>query len=140
MARTSLPSRVMASQFDPTQGPATFYDPRQRLAQLAQEFQTNPGAAPGGSGSTGLMSGDAQGYSRLLERQQEFLKLQDALSGGKGINTRVGGTTTTRTLDPATVADNSFAFTAPFSAGVSGQNILDRRAELAQRSMSRRGK
>jgi len=60
-----------------------------RLNMLGNEFTQNPGAAPGGTGRTGLLPGDATGYSQLLERQQEFLGLQNQLQGKQapGIST-----------------------------------------------------
>jgi len=96
-------------------------DPAARLAQISTEWEQNPGRAPGGSGSTGLLSNDAQGYTQMLEQQQEFMKLQDFLSGGEGsVNTRYGGELDPIRggFDPATGRDNREAFGLP--AGISG--------------------
>lgn len=62
-----------------------------RLNVLGNEFTQNPGAAPGGTGRTGILPGDATGYSRLLERQQEFLGLQNQLAGKQGPGVRTAG-------------------------------------------------
>jgi hypothetical protein len=101
MANRRMPSLVQASQFDPTQGPATYYDPSQRMATLHDQFAANPGSAPGGSGTTGLMSGDARGYSRMLEQQQEYLRLKGLLKGTGDPEIEVGGVSSTRTLGDA---------------------------------------
>lgn len=53
-----------------------------RFRQLQNEQDRYPGARPGGTGETGLTSNDAEGWSRLLERQQELA----ALNGLKSLN------------------------------------------------------
>lgn len=51
-------------------------DSRQaRIQQIEDYWRQFPGAAPGGTGSTGLLSNDAQGYSRLLNEQTEHANL-----------------------------------------------------------------
>lgn len=57
-------------------------DPRiARLRKLQEEFTNHPGAAPGGTGDTGLLTNDAQGYSDLLNRRSEAVNLQRDISG-----------------------------------------------------------
>lgn len=60
---------------DPTAGPTGWYMPQDRLQQLEGQYQSNSGRRPGGSGMTGLMSGDAHGWSRMLNEQQEYMNL-----------------------------------------------------------------
>ena len=69
---------VPMSAMDPTAGPTGWYFPKDRLRQLENQYQTSPGRRPGGSGLTGLTAGDAQGWSRMLNEQQEFMNLAAA--------------------------------------------------------------
>lgn len=122
---------VPAALFDPKAGGSSQYDPTARLAELSRHYAQFPGAAPGGTGRTGVMS--ARGWSDVLERQQEYLRLQDFLEGGRGIDVRAGGApaSTTRTLAPATGESNRRGFGHTARAG--GQDI--RKAyEALQRS------
>lgn len=68
---------------------------RKSRIQGVQDFEnymhTNPGAAPGGTGKTGLLSNDAQGWSKLLERQQQYLADKAELEGKAGPSVRFGG-------------------------------------------------
>jgi len=48
------------------------------LDQMKNYFEQYPGAAPRGTGETGLASDDATGYSHLLNMRQRFLQM-----GGK---------------------------------------------------------
>jgi hypothetical protein len=82
--RSRIPNMVRASDFDPSQGPATFMDPRVRHQQLLDSYEVNPGRAPGGSGTTGLQSMDKRGYSDMLNERLEFMRLDDLMSGGRG--------------------------------------------------------
>lgn len=67
-------------------------DPRRRrLQELQDEFTRNPGAAPGGTGLTGLNKDDGQGYSALLNRQTEYLNLQRELDGQGPLRVQRGG-------------------------------------------------
>lgn len=67
-------------------------DPRlERLRALQEEFTKYPGAAPGGTGDTGLATNDAQGYSDLLGRRTEFMNTQRDLQGKGPMNTHYGG-------------------------------------------------
>lgn len=101
---------VPASYFG-TGGGGTYMDPIQRLKELNQEYQLHPGRAPMGTGSTGLNSNDAQGWSKMLGEQQEFLKLNDFMDRGKGIDVQYGGDLgSTRTISPATGMNNRRAF------------------------------
>ena len=65
---------------DTTAGPTGWYFPMDRLKQLETQYQTQPGRRPGGSGLTGLTSGDAQGWSRMLNEQQEYMNLVGAVT------------------------------------------------------------
>ncbi len=113
---------VRASEFAPMEGPATFVDPMQRLSQLEAEHRQFPGSAPNGTGATGLMSSDARGWSDMLQRQQEYVRLNDAVSGGRGVNVRtVADLPSTRTVSQATGRNNAAAFGAP--AWVGGQEV-----------------
>ena len=86
-------------------------DPASRLAELQEEFTRFPGAAPGGTGLTGLGKHDAQGYSRLLERQQEYMNLQRQAAGQGPMNVRWGGVMPSQTgISPATGENNADAF------------------------------
>lgn len=92
-------------------GGGTYIDPIERLKQLGQEYQLHPGRAPMGSGSTGLNSNDREGWSKMLEEQQQFLKLNDFMDRGKGIDVQYGGDLgSTRTISPATGMNNQQAF------------------------------
>lgn len=62
-----------------------------RLDELQAEFDEYPGAAPGGTGPTGLASGDAKGYSDLLNRRVEYLNLKNAQQGKAPVTQRYGG-------------------------------------------------
>lgn len=79
-----MPQMVRADQFDPSQGGSSYYDPRARLQQLEEGFRMNPGRAPNGTGTTGLLSSDSKGWSKVLEEQQEYARLQDLAGGGSG--------------------------------------------------------
>lgn len=62
-----------------------------RLKAFSDYINVHPGAAPNGSGETGLQSTDAAGWSHLLERQQQFLKDDAAERGAAGPSVRFGG-------------------------------------------------
>lgn len=49
---------------------------RQRLADFRHHYETYPGAAPGGSGLTGLQSNDAVGYSKMLNDNRLYEQLK----------------------------------------------------------------
>lgn len=67
-------------------------DPRlERLRALQEEFTKYPGAAPGGTGDTGLHPDDTQGYSDLLNRRSEFMNTQRDLQGKGPMNVHYGG-------------------------------------------------
>ena len=46
-----------------------------RASMLRKQMQDFPGRAPGGSGPTGLLSNDAQGWSNMLNEQSELANL-----------------------------------------------------------------
>ena len=49
-----------------------------RLQKILEGWQQHPGRAPGGTGSTGLLSNDAQGWSDMLNEQSWAMgKLSD---------------------------------------------------------------
>jgi hypothetical protein len=52
-----------------------------RLQDILQSWKDHPGRAPGGTGETGLLSTDKEGYSQMLNEQQEATNLQNELSG-----------------------------------------------------------
>jgi hypothetical protein len=68
---------------------------RKNRARGVEDFEnymhTNPGAAPGGTGKTGLNANDAAGWSKLLERQQQYLADKAELQGQAGPSVRFGG-------------------------------------------------
>lgn len=115
--------QMPVSRFDPRASASSQYVPAARLAQLSMEMRQHPGRAIGGSGSTGLTSNDATGYSNMLADQQEYARLQDYMGGGEGVLDVQQGRPleSTRTLSTATGRDNSAAFGLP--AGVSGASL-----------------
>lgn len=57
-------------------------DPRRiRVKDIEENWQQFPGAAPGGTGPTGLMSSDSKGWSDLMNQQSEHQNLLNELSG-----------------------------------------------------------
>lgn len=74
----------------------TDYDPEyeQRLARLqairAKQAQY-PGRRPGGTGLTGLMSSDAQGWSDMLNEQIEAQNIENEFRGRPPMNVKPGG-------------------------------------------------
>lgn len=52
-----------------------------RIGQIEQGWQQHPGRMPGGSGTTGLASGDKHGWSQMLNEQTEHQNLQNTLAG-----------------------------------------------------------
>lgn len=133
LAGRGMPSRVRADFFNPEgYGSGAYYDPEERLRQLEEGFRMNPGRAPNGSGTTGLLSGDKQGWSNVLREQQEYLKLRDLAEGGGGdINVRLDPRSNFRSsfepLDHNRAPDRDF-----FSAGASrprsvALDVLNRR-------------
>lgn len=106
MAAKKIPSLVRASDYDPSQGPATFYNPAERYLSLEQGMEINPGRRPNGTGTTGLMSGDSRGYTNMLQQQQEYLRLQALINGSKAPEVERGGVSSTAmpyapTFDPS---------------------------------------
>lgn len=96
------------------------------LGQQNQLDQQYPGRAIGGSGATGLLSNDAQGYSQMLNNQQARLGLQGFLKNGNPEpNVEYGGDLpSTRSLSQATGQNNSAAFGLPSSFGGAELNQL----------------
>lgn len=82
-----LPSGVAAlkglrSQLHPVDKMGPAVDPElERLSVLQDEFEAHPGAGPGGTGDTGLLPNDAQGFSQLANRRAEYLALQKKKAG-----------------------------------------------------------
>ncbi len=52
-----------------------------RLQEIMGNWQQYPGAAPGGTGPTGLAPGDATGWSNLMNQQTEAANLVNELQG-----------------------------------------------------------
>lgn len=52
-----------------------------RLKEITDYWQQYPGAAPGGTGATGLMPGDAKGWSDLLNQQTEAANIERQFKG-----------------------------------------------------------
>ena len=61
-----------------------------RLRHLRDMQQRFPGRRPGGSGSTGLTSSDAQGWSDMLNQQTEAANLERELAGQGPLNVQSG--------------------------------------------------
>lgn len=55
-----------------------------RLKWIEDYYRMYPGAAPGGSGSTGLAPGDELGWRNLLAMQQEYVQLKNFLKMAEG--------------------------------------------------------
>lgn len=70
----------------------------QRLKDIQAYYASNPGAAAGGVGSTGLAAGDQAGWQRLLAMQQEFAALSLALSKTTTATTTAVTTSTTTAI------------------------------------------
>lgn len=68
---------------------------RKNRIQGVQDFENYmtqyPGAAPGGTGATGLSPTDATGWSKLLEKQQQYLTDKAELEGNNAPTIRFGG-------------------------------------------------
>ena len=56
-------------------------DALKRLGEIEDYYRQYPGAAPNGTGTTGLMSTDAAGWGRLQDMQREYLNLTADLQG-----------------------------------------------------------
>lgn len=101
----------------------TSIDPVARLKEIYGQWDLNPGRAIGGTGNTGLQSQDGQGWSKMLEEQQEALKIEDYLKGGKGITVKTapfqehhlgsGIPQASGMPNPYAVAQNAWAPTPP---------------------------
>lgn len=63
---------------------------RKRIRAFSQYMGLHPGAAPGGTGDTGLSPIDAKGWSNLLGDQQQYIK-DVAAENGQQANVRFGG-------------------------------------------------
>jgi hypothetical protein len=99
-------------------------DPRiARLKQLTQEFQQYPGAAPGGTGATGLRPDDAQGYSDLLNRRIEYQQLTNPKTqvfGDRDLLEAPSDSNTGRQLLETSAVDNGGGPFGQFGAGTGG--------------------
>ena len=99
-------------------------NPRQRIQQLEDEYARFPGAAPGGTGLTGLGKNDAQGYSDMLNRRTEYMQLARLMQDKPLMNMGYGGVAASPAMqDPATGRDNSDSFSATGDAGISGSTM-----------------
>lgn len=72
-----------------------------RMRAFENEMRLNPGAAPNGTGRTGLMSGDARGWSDLLNRQAQYLNDTRADEGDEPYNVVAAGPMRSRTIGSA---------------------------------------
>jgi len=61
-----------------------------RINQIEDYWRQYPGAAPGGTGPTGLASNDAQGWSQLLNDQTEHQNLINSLTGAPPVTVKMG--------------------------------------------------
>jgi len=78
----ALNQRIRASDVDPREGPATFIeDPMREMENFESLYEQHPGRAPGGSGTTGLQSSDARGYSDMLNERLRYMRLRAMMSG-----------------------------------------------------------
>lgn len=119
------------------EGASTYINPAARLAELSNQWAMNPGRAPGGSGSTGLLSNDAAGWRQMLADQREYAALQDIQRGGTGQQTTryagsaadpysVGQASLGSGFSPATGQNNAAAFGLPADVGGAAvQGIYD---------------
>lgn len=64
---------------------------RMRMAEFESYMRQNPGAAPGGTGSTGLAATDHSGWSWILDKQKQYLDDQAALAGKAGPSVKFAG-------------------------------------------------
>lgn len=64
----------------------------QGLWNAVQGWQQNPGSAPGGTGQTGLLPGDAAGWARMLNQQTADQNAARQLMGQSPLDVRGGGT------------------------------------------------
>lgn len=62
---------------------------RRRLDQFGGYMQAHPGAAPGGTGDTGLTPGDATGWSGIQNKQIQYLRDLATANGSSQPNVRV---------------------------------------------------
>jgi hypothetical protein len=79
MARQKLPPSMVAFGPDDQMHIANQYegryDPMQELQRIQQSYRTNPGRAEGGTGVTGLTSGDSRGWNDLLSERRRYAQL-----------------------------------------------------------------
>jgi len=104
------------------------YDPIARLMELENRYQQFPGAAPQGTGPTGIQT--ANQYSDMLNDRIEYMKLK--AGDPNAIKMRHGGNTgSTRTIAPATgrYAGDTFGQ----SAGVSGAALEGLRSSMRKK-------
>jgi hypothetical protein len=80
-----------------------------RIEQFEKLMRKHPGAAPNGTGTTGLMSGDSKGYSELLNRQKQYIDDTNAENGRGPAGVRDGGVmATSRRPSLAAFDENGF--------------------------------
>jgi hypothetical protein len=103
-----------------------------RIREFETYMERYPGAAPNGTGSTGLMSGDARGYSELLNRQKRYLDDKNAVAGRGPMAVRDGGSMTTSRRPAAIDELEAFAERSrnPFGPVVGGGIDLGRSMDL----------
>lgn len=59
-----------------------------RLNDILNSWKENPGRAPNGTGTTGLMSTDKEGYAQMLKEQTEAMNLSNELKGKGPVEVR----------------------------------------------------
>ena len=63
----------------------------ERLRQIEDRWRMYPGASPGGTGKTGLLSNDAAGWSQILNEQTEYQNLSNRLDNKPPVNIERAG-------------------------------------------------
>jgi len=98
-----------------------------RLTEIEEYWRQYPGAAPGGSGPTGLLPNDAKGWSDLMNMQTEYANLKRQLSGEGPLQVR-GAPLEERRLGPP---PPSTMFARGQTSAVPEQSPFSQQAALA---------
>ena len=61
------------------------------LDRIQQLWKQYPGRAPGGTGATGLLSNDAQGWSTMLNEQKQALDAANEMQNKEPLGVKFGG-------------------------------------------------
>ncbi len=119
-------------------------NPADMLARLHALWKQYPGRAPNGTGPTGLLSNDAQGWSQMLNDQTTGLNLEDAAAGKAPVSVRQGfdeGLPPSIASDPTSTFNTSTGPYGRFGVGTGGSvpdatNPADQLAVLSQKKKS----